>query len=156
MNSVPERRFPPSVHAYCASSALCVAFSEDRQRQPTCTVEFAEKARDSGYVWSQKIPFQLAAAEIAELCAFLLFPSKSLQWVHQGIGGTSKRFRVSSQSTKIVFSIDHRGRSLNVPVIPRDQYLIRNLLLSRLQEIQPALSPDLHLASLRRLADQFH
>lgn len=154
MNSVTQSRFPPSVHAYCASSAICVAFSEDRQRQPTCTIEFAAKSGNSGYAWSSKIPFQLAAAEIAELCAFLFFPSNTRRWVHKAGGGNSKCLQVSHQSPKIVFSITDSERSLNVPVIPRDQYLIRNLLMSRLEEIQPPLSSDLHLASLKRLADQ--
>jgi hypothetical protein len=36
--------------------------------------------------------------------------------------------------------------------VPGDLYFVRNLLMSRLTEIQPQLSPDLHLAGLRQLA----
>lgn len=148
-----ERGFPPSTHAYSGRSAVCVSFSIDKAATPTISVEFAEKANGRGYDWKGKIAFQLNHGELAELCAFLRRPWRSHKWVHRSVTGNIKGFEVTRQDKSILFSISSMGRRINVPVVPRDQYLIHNLLMSRLIEVQPDLPLAEHQASLERLAE---
>jgi len=144
-------QFPPSVHAYCRSAAVCVTFANDRLSKPTAAIEFAEKGSGSGYAWGDKVVFQLTQGELAELCAYLHHPWQRHKWVHSK-GTTAKGLSVTQQGKSVLFALSIRGRDIRVPVVPRDQYFIANLLLSRLVAIQPPLSSDDHQQSLLRLA----
>jgi len=147
----PNREFPPSVHAYCRSSALCVSFAIDRGEKPTVVLEFAEKGHGSSYNWPEKLSFQLNQGELAELCAFLRKPWTSHKWVHQS-HPAAKALVIRHQAPNILFEISAGKRHVIVPVIPRDQYFIRNLLMSRLIEIQPSLPLAAHHESLDQLS----
>lgn len=145
-------QFPPSVHAYCASSAVCLSFATDRRSNPTVTVEFASASDSRKYDWANKVAFQLTRNELAELTAYMFYPSALFRWVHTSPAGVTKGFEVRLQSPVILFSISSRSRSVRTPVTPTDQYFVRNLLMSRLTALQPDLAPEMHLASLKRLA----
>jgi len=153
MQPKQQNSFPPSVHAYCSSGAVNLAFTESKAKHPTITVEFAAKKGGSVPDWSKKLVFQLTQDELAELCAFLFFPWKSIKWIHKSPSGITKALELSLQSQKVIFAIKAADRTITVPVVPKDQYFFRNLALSRLTEIQPPLHPDLQLASLRQLAE---
>lgn len=145
--------FPPSVHAYCRSAALCAAFSINRSAEKTLLIEFAEKGAQSGYDWSNKIGFQLSQGELAELSAYLRRPWKSHKWVHRAPGGAVKGLQLTLQGANVLFELSMSERRILVPVIPRDQYFLRNLAWSRLLEIQPPQPAAAHLASLEQLAE---
>jgi len=130
-----------------------MVFAISKALQSTITVEFAAKNGGNVPDWSRKVVFQLSQEELAELCAFLFFPWKSVKWIHKSPSGITKALELSMQSQKIIFTIKAGDRSITVPVVPRDQYFFRNLALSRLTEIQPPLHPDLQLASLQHLAE---
>lgn len=151
-NQSTNREFPPSVHAYAGRSALCVSFSIDKNATPTVVVEFADKSKGRGFDWRNKIAFQLTHSELAELCAYMRKPWSSQKWVHRSSSGTVKGLVVTRQQGSLLFSISSMGRHINVPVIPRDQYLVHNLLMSRLLEVQPDLPLVEHQAALDRLA----
>jgi len=76
-----------------------------------------------------------------------------VKWVHRSPSGLVKGFDVRVQNGNVLFSIELPDRQIRTPVTPSDQYFFRNLLLARLVEIQPDLAPDLHMTSLRRLAE---
>jgi len=144
---------PPSAHAYSRSSAVCLTYSIDRSKQATVTIDFAKSDGNGRYAWSDKVQFQLTRRELAELSAFLFFPWGQMKWVHRAPSGVVKGFDVRVQNGNVLFSIELPDRQIRTPVTPSDQYFFRNLLLARLVEIQPDLSADLHMTSLRRLAE---
>jgi len=144
--------FPPSMHAYCRSAALCAAFSINRSAEKTLLIEFAEKGPQSGYNWADKVGFQLSQGELAELCAYLLRPWTSHKWVHRAPGGAVKGLQLTLQGSNILFELSMSERRIRVPLVPRDQYFLRNMAWSRLWEIQPPQPASAHLASLEQLA----
>ena len=150
----PKSAFLPSIHAYCSTNALCASFAVDRAKQATVTLEFAQKrSSGSGYDWKEKVGFQLTQGDLAELTAFMFFPSTSLRLVHRSGAGTLKGLDVTRQGEKFVFELSISGQRFAVPIVPKDQYFLKNLLLSRLIEIQPDLPYEFHLESLRQLAE---
>ena len=156
MQTNPEtpasNEFPPSVHAYCRSSALCVAHSSDRLSRPTIILEFAKKGAGRGYDWSKKLSFQMTQVELAELGAYLRRPWAAQRWVHTSPASVVKGLQLCKQDQSILFELSTATGQFRVPVIPRDQYFIRNLVLARLFEIQPDLPLQAHYDSLDQLA----
>ena len=144
--------FPPSVHVYCRSAALCAGVAIDRSNRRTVVLEFARKGEGRSFDWNNKIAFQLSQGELAELAAYLRHPWASHKWVHRP-NGVVKGLEVSNQSPNILFELSTASARWRVPVIPRDQYYVRNLLLSRLFEIQSTMPTTAHYDSLAQLAE---
>jgi hypothetical protein len=119
------------------------------------TLEFARPGKQGRYDWDSKTIFQLTHNDLSELCAFMFFPGKSRKWTHRAPSGGFKTLEVRSQSEAILFALSSPQDKIHIPVVPADQYFIRNMLLSRLTEIQPPLAPELQLASLKSLASAF-
>ena len=152
---MPIEQLPKSTYAYCASAALCLNFATTRADIPTVSAEVAMKADGRQYDWSNKRTFQFTQAELAEFCAFLFFPKGQRRWIHRSPSGETKSFQVSIDGPNVLAELSAPGFCGRIPVIPRDQYLLRNFGLSRLVQGQPQLSNDHHLQSLQQLASSF-
>lgn len=152
IKSQQSNEFPPSVHAYCRSAAVCFSHVTDRSDRPTVTVEFAHRRDVGGYDWLHKAAFQLGQSELAEFCAYLRQPWSKHKWVHGCRGPAMKGLELRQQSPNILFDFTTVGDRILIPIIPRDQYFIFNLAFSRLIEIQPKLPLQAHYDTLDRLS----
>lgn len=138
-------------HFYGRSAALCFNWSQTRHGDATVTIDAAAALADGGYGWREKVQFQLAPGELAELAAALFRPGVALRLVHHS--SAVKTLTVSYQVPNCLISLAQGARLLRVPLRPSDQFLLRNFLLARLSHAQ-ALPASVVLRSLEVLAAQ--
>lgn len=145
-------KFPPSVYAYCSSAALCANYAKNRSGDETITMDFAAKIEGKRYDWTNKVQFQLTQSELPELTAYMLYPFIEKTWIHRSSMSVVKGLRLKKQPGSILFELSSSSATFRIPVVPKDQYYIRNFLLSRLIAIQPPMPSDYHLNSLKQLS----
>lgn len=148
-----DEGFPPSTTAYSKNCALCLVFSADENLNKTITLEFALNTMGRRYDWSKKIGFRLSVNEMADLCAFLTYPwTDKLDFIHGSPDTAKKTLSVKNQKASVLFTLVYSGITHRIPVAPSAIYLFRNLLMSRLVDVQPDLPPALHWRSLKQLS----
>ena len=145
------------MHVYAKSAALKIELGALRAADPCGAVQYtvqldAAKAKQQGYDWQGKVPFQFTIRELPLLAAFLLGMSGSkLAFSNHG-PNTDKHFEAEDQGANLFVKVRlSGGPAFALPVSAADVFAWGELCLVALQLNRPAIGMDGHLALLRRV-----
>lgn len=161
-----EDKLPPEVlstlrkhgmHVYATSAALKVELGTLRADEASGMVQYtvqieAAKAKEGGYDWQGKVPFQFTRRELPLLAATLLGVGRKKLTLGSHGPYADKHFELEDQGTHLYVKVRITGCPvISLPVGPADVFGWGEICLVAMQLNRPILGIEGHLALLRRI-----
>ena len=134
-----ERDPRDNAHVYAKSAAASVELGQ-RDGIPVIVVDGAQAKSGGGastYLWFEKISLCLSMPEACELLMVLMARLHSAKMQYHG-SARDKSLEVTTQGQNVLLKFTAAGEAPRlVPVTPRDQLTVANLLLRYLSKLDP-------------------
>ncbi len=133
----PREEYGRQYGVFSGSASIKFYCTEDKNGNPTITIQAANKEGAKGFDWSSKTSIQFMQKELPEFLAMLygVLPVEEVVFDNHGDANSKKTFRIKHQpqSGGFYLSVTEKGKKLKgVPITYNDAMIIASMTLSQL------------------------